>query len=131
METNQFTNQLPGTAETDPKTIKGMTDPAREREELPLRLQTMERLVPAAAAGSRDALEEIIKHAHKLQGSAKIFSMARLGDAMVDMEDLLLRVSNDHFRDSSAWMRVDKALYLAKGTLDLESEDSTTAAGEP
>ena len=92
------------------------------RDGLPLRLEMLERLVPAAAAGSHDALWEIITEAHKLRGTAHIFSMNRFGDAMVDIEDLLLRVSNENFRDSAAWLRVDKALCLAKCTLTQESE---------
>jgi chemotaxis protein histidine kinase CheA len=100
------------------------------RDGLPLRLEMLERLVPAAAAGSNDALWEIITEAHKLRGTAHIFSMNRFGDAMVDIEDLLLRVSNENFRDSAAWLRVDKALCLAKYTLTHESDTDQQRTGE-
>ena len=94
------------------------------RKELPSKLATMERLVPEAAAGSRAALEEIVLQAHRLGGTARMFDLSALSDAMSDVEESLARLSTDHrdFRDSSAWLRVDKAICLAKSLIDTNDD---------
>ncbi|HEY9680886.1 MAG TPA: Hpt domain-containing protein [Oculatellaceae cyanobacterium] len=122
MDPKQLTDDQYTTPQVDLTTTELKRIGQAYRDGLPVRLEMLERLVPAAAAGSNDALWEIITEAHKLRGTAKLFEMNRFGDAMVDIEDLLLRVSNDNFRDSAAWLRVDKALCLAKCTLTQESE---------
>lgn len=89
------------------------------RQELPARLDHLEKLLPEVAAGDNLALEEMITEAHRLRGTARIFGLPKLSDAMVDVEELLVGVSSEitNFRDSAAWLRVDKALCLAKSVV--------------
>jgi HPt (histidine-containing phosphotransfer) domain-containing protein len=85
-------------------------------QEMPSRLNRLRHLIPQAAVGSAEALQVIIDEAHKLRGTAGSFGLPAIGVAMAEIEDLLVNLGNAHlgFRDSGAWLMIDKALWMAK-----------------
>jgi HPt (histidine-containing phosphotransfer) domain-containing protein len=88
-------------------------------QEMPSRLNRIAHLIPPAAVGSTEALQSIIDDAHKMRGTAGIFGLPAIGDAMAEIEDLLMNLGNEHlgFRDSGAWLIIDKALWIAKNAV--------------
>jgi HPt (histidine-containing phosphotransfer) domain-containing protein len=88
-------------------------------QEMPSRLNRMARLIPPAAVGSTEALRSIMDDAHRIRGTAGIFGLPAIGAAMAEIEDLLMNLGNEHlgFRDSGAWMMIDKALWVANNAV--------------
>jgi chemotaxis protein histidine kinase CheA len=88
-------------------------------QEMPSRLNRMARLIPMAAVGSTEALQSIMHDAHRIRGTAGIFGLPAIGDAMAEIENLLMNLGNEHlgFQDSGAWLMIDKALWSANNAV--------------
>lgn len=78
MDPKQLTDDQCPTPQVDLTTTELKRIGQAYRDGLPVRLEMLERLVPAAAAGSNDALWEIITEAHKLSSANCLYCRHRL-----------------------------------------------------
>lgn len=82
-------------------------------QELYGRLVGLQQLVPLAADGSDDAVEQIIAECHRLRGTAAIFGQSMAGHLLGDVEDSLVMEALAMPVDSLIWSHVDTLLLSA------------------